>query len=227
MMQEDAEAPMRQPPAKVLQDRLTGNWTTQAIDTMAELSLADHISQSPCTSEQLAALTRTHEPSLRRLLRALVAIGAIKEAGDAYALTEVGELLRTGTENSLRSWARWWGRSLVPAWGELLYSVQTGDSARRRLTGADAFDHLVHDPVSAEIFYDATVELARLSALDVVEACDLATARTIVDVGGGYGELLVWLLRANPDARGLLLELTASSRRCAPAHSRLGDCGTM
>ena len=200
--------PTREAPAKVLQDSLTGNWTTQSIYAMAELSLADHVAVAPRTSEQLAALTRTHESSLRRLLRALVAIGALAEApGGCYALTEMGQLLRSGTENSLRSWARWWGRSLAPAWGELLYSLRTGESARRQLTSTEGFDHLMNDPASAEIFYEATVELARLSAAELVATCDLTAVRSIVDVGGGYGELLVWLLRANPQVRGVLVEL--------------------
>jgi orsellinic acid C2-O-methyltransferase len=208
MIQPDAMEPARTSAAKVLQDCLSGNWTTQVIYAMAELSLADHVADAPRTSGQLAALTHTHEPSLQRLLRALVALGAMTEsANGCYASTEMGQLLRTGTENSLRSWARWWGRSLAPAWGELLHSLRTGESARRQLTGADGFDHLTHDPVGAEIFYQATVELARLSAADIVAACDLATVRSIVDVGGGYGELLVWLLRANLQARGILVEL--------------------
>src|SRR4051794_32018623 len=106
MTQPSGPEPERGHAAKVLQESLTGNWTTQAIYVTAELGLADLLAVQPRTSTELATLTATHEPSLRRLLRALIAIGVLAEGpGDTHVLTAVGSLLRSDAPDSMRSWA--------------------------------------------------------------------------------------------------------------------------
>ena len=44
-------------------------------------------------------------------------------------------------------------------------------------------------------------------------SCDLTGVRTIVDVGGGNGGLLSWVLRAQPQARGILFDLPPAVRQ--------------
>jgi SAM-dependent methyltransferase len=194
--------------AKLLHELLTGNWTTQAICVAAELGLADRLAQGGLTSKELAALTGTHEPSLRRLLRALIVLDVLRPgSGETFELAPIGSMLRSDSPDSMRSWVMWWGRSLVPAWGKLRHSIETGASARAVLTGTDGFEHLAHDAENAALFYRATTELTRLSAPDVLSAFDFSSVGRIVDVGGGYGELLVWILRSNLAATGVLVEL--------------------
>jgi orsellinic acid C2-O-methyltransferase len=198
----------RERAAKLLHDSLTGNWTTQAICVAAELGLADELASRGLTSKELAAVTGTHEPSLRRLLRALIALDVLRAGpNESFELASMGSMLRSDSPDSLRSWVLWWGRSLVPAWGALRHSVETGRSARAVLTNTVGYEHLANDAESAALFYRATVELARLSASAVLSAFDFSGLGRIVDVGGGYGELLVWVLRTNRSATGVLVEL--------------------
>src|SRR3954453_10495096 len=50
-----------------------------------------------------------------------------------------------------------------------------------------------------------------MESQSVIEAYDFSTARTIVDVGGGHGLLLAAILKANPQAKGILFELPHAS----------------
>jgi hypothetical protein len=180
----------------------------QAIHVAAELGIADRLADGPQTSSELAAITGTHAPSLHRLLRALATIDLCCERADgAFELTALGRLLRNDSPDSLRSWAIWWGAHLWPVWGNLLHSVTTGKSARAMLTGTEGFKHLEDDPEAAAIFNQALVELTRMACAAVVAAYDFSGLRRVVDIGGGYGELLAAILRANPEATGVLLEL--------------------
>ncbi|MGH9550503.1 MAG: methyltransferase, partial [Terriglobales bacterium] len=180
----------------------------QALYVAAELRIADLLSDGPRTSAELASATGAHEPSLHRLLRALTAIDICKELpGDTFAITEMGSLLRADTPDSLRSWTIWWGSNLWQVWGNLLYSIKTGESARRLLTGKEGFGHLEQDAKAAAVFNQALAELTRLTAQNVVQEYDFSQANRIMDIGGGYGELLVWVLRANPQASGVLFDL--------------------
>jgi hypothetical protein len=197
-----------QDPAHTLLEAIHASWIAQAAYVTAELGLADLLVDGPRTSEELAGATETHAPSLHRLLRALTTIDVCRETDDGrFALAPLGELLRTDAPQSLRHWTMWWGGNLWPVWGNLLYSVRTGRSARSMLTGTEGFGHLERDPKAAAVFNKGLAELTTLTAQSVVAAYDFAGLRRIVDVGGGYGQLLAAILRANPSARGVLFDL--------------------
>ena len=98
-----------------------------------------------------------------------------------------------------------------PIWGHLLESVQTGESARKLLTGNEDFEHLERDPTVAAIFNQAMVELTRLISQEVVQAYDFTGMRRIIDVGGGYGQLLSAVLTATPGATGVIFDMSHAS----------------
>jgi orsellinic acid C2-O-methyltransferase len=55
---------------------------SQALKVMADLQLPELLAAGPRSAEDIAAESRCHARSLRRLLRALVAAGALTQAGD-------------------------------------------------------------------------------------------------------------------------------------------------
>jgi hypothetical protein len=57
------------------------------------------------------------------------------------------------------------------------------------------------------LFNKTMVELTRLVANEVARAYDFTVARTVVDVGGGYGELIIAVLRQAPHLSGTLFDL--------------------
>ena len=119
----------------------------------------------------------------------------------------MGALLRSDAPVSLRAWAIHSGKYLWPAWGRLAESVRTGTSDRLRTTGTDDFGHLERDPEAAAVFNRAMVELTRLVAQEVTRLVDFSKMARIVDVGGGYGELLAAILVAHPGLHGVLFDL--------------------
>ena len=106
----------------------------------------------------------------------------------------------------MRAWALQWGGEAWQVWANLLHSIKTGQSARSLITGETGFDHLERDPAAAEIFNQAMVDLTRLAALHIAQAYDFAGQR-VMDVGGGYGELLAHILSVYPTARGVLFDM--------------------
>lgn len=194
--------------ASQLLEAITASWKSQVLYVAAELRIADLLADGPRASSELAAMTGAHPPSLRRLLRGLAAIGVCSEtAADVFGVTPLGALLATDAPLSLRSWTLWWGTSLRDSWGSLLYSVRTGSSARRMLTGMEGFDHLANDPEQAATFNRALVELTRLVTGAVLDCCDFAGVRRVADVGGGHGEMLMAVLNKHPSVSGVLFDL--------------------
>jgi 16S rRNA U1498 N3-methylase RsmE len=54
---------------------LRGQWLARAVETAAELGVADLVADGPRSIDDLAEATDSHAPSLYRLLRALAAHG--------------------------------------------------------------------------------------------------------------------------------------------------------
>jgi hypothetical protein len=190
------------------QSILTGSWKTQALYVAAALRLADHLAPGPQNSADLAAAVAADPHALHRLLRALCAIEMCRERADGrFELAPLGALLQEDSPHSLRAWTMWWGHHLWPVWGNLLYSVKTGKSARTMLLGTEGFGHLQKDPEAAAVFYRVTIELTRLAAQSILKAYDFSGLKRIADVGGGHGEMLASVLGANPGTSGILFDL--------------------
>jgi SAM-dependent methyltransferase len=187
---------------------VNSSWMSQATCVAAELGIADLLGGGPKNPDELAAATGCHAPSLGRLMRALASLELCQEDEQgSFRLTPLGSLLRTDAPHSVRSWAIWWGKYLWPVWAHLRYSVTTGKSARPLVTGDQGFDHLQRDAGMAGVFHRAMAELTRLEARELVAAYDFSACNRVVDVGGGYGELLAAILKAHPRMRGILFDL--------------------
>lgn len=195
-------------PAKRVWNLIISNWKTQAIYVAVELRIPDLLAEGAKTNEELAASTGAHAPSLHRLLRALTTLEICRERADgSFELTPTGSILRSDSATSLRSWVIYAGGYQWPFWGRLLDSVKTGESARKLVTGNKEFENLQRDPAVAALFNQAMVEFARLISHGVVRVFDFSSMERIVDIGGGYGELLATILLANPGTQGVLFDL--------------------
>jgi SAM-dependent methyltransferase len=93
------------------------------------------------------------------------------------------------------------------AWTELLFSVQTGEAAFERVFGVKPFEYMPQHPDEAVIFNEAMTAVSAHTAKGVPAAYDFSEFRTVVDAGGGHGVLLAAILKANPNAKGILFEL--------------------
>jgi hypothetical protein len=76
--------------------------------------------------------------------------------------------------------------------------------------GARFFDHLARHPEQEAAFQGSMAGRAEQEAHDVVAAYDFSGVRHVVDVGGGRGILLAEILRAAPQARGVLVDRAAA-----------------
>src|SRR6266511_1839433 len=102
---------MDEAPAATLGRLIVGFQVSQAIHVAAVLGIADLLADGPRTSDELAAETEANPGSLYRLLRALASVGVLhEEEGRRFALTPMGEPLRSDVPGSLRGWAAFVGR---------------------------------------------------------------------------------------------------------------------
>ncbi len=186
-----------------------GIWASRALYAAARLRLADLVAEGPRTSADLAKATKTHEPSLYRLMRTLAGMGVLTETEPRrFALTTLGAALKSNAPGAARATIMtlagdWQWR----AWGEFLHSLQTGKSGIDKVWGKPLFEFLADHAEEAADFSEAMVGRHGHQPPAIAAAYDFANFKTLVDVGGGTGNLLTTLLRANPNLRGVLYDL--------------------
>lgn len=193
--------------ARILQ-LATASWMSAAVSAAATLGVADELAGGPRPVGELAKAVDAHAPTLYRLLRACVDFGLFQELDDqTFALTDLGEALRSDSANSMRGFARWVGE---PAdrytWSDLVTAVRTGQPAFVATHGQDVWDYMGAHPATAAVFNDAMTSASNQMIAPVVNAYDFSGLHRLVDVGGGHGALLAEVLKATPDLHGVLYD---------------------
>ena len=201
-------APNEIPPEiRQMQQLLNGYRVTQSLHVAARLGLADRLASGPMSADHLAAATGANADAIYRVMRALASLGVFAETTEhRFTLTPLAELLRQDHPYSMRGQVLFFGSHAYRAWGELLHTVMTGETAFDHVFGAHHFAYLAQHPDASAEFNASMTANSRRAASAVVAVYDFSSAHTVVDIGGGHGTLLAAVLRANPGLRGMLFD---------------------
>ena len=185
-----------------------GYQISQALHVVATLGIADLLVEATRTSDELAAATDVHAPTLYRLLRALASVGVVLELeGRRFQLTPLGERLRSDVPDSIAGWAAYVGRAPHwQAWGGLLHSVRTGENAFQHHHGTDVWTYRSTRPEESAAFDRAMTSNSRRFNAALLAAYDFGRFRRIVDVGGGNGAFIAAILAAHRDVEAVLFD---------------------
>jgi hypothetical protein len=139
----------------------------------------------------------------------MAAIGlAVQEAPDLFGASELGELLNRDHPGSLRHLVMLFGSERSwRSWERLEEALRSGRSQAKELYGIDGFEYFRRHPDEGRVFHAAMAEASHRIAQDVVRCVDFSRYASIVDVGGGNGELLEAILHAAPGRQGVLFDL--------------------
>ncbi len=211
-------------PADVhLQQLVRGFQISRAIYVAVRLGIPDLIADAPRSASALAATTATFAPALARLLRSLAAFGLVREVSpNTFALQDAAAALRADHPHSLQPMVLFLGsENHWETWGLLTECVRTGTTGNGLLTGdADPNAYRERHPESAALFHAAMTARVKPIAAALADAYDFSSVGSIVDIGGGHGQLLINLLVTHPRLRGIVLDLPVvidGARRAAEA----------
>jgi hypothetical protein len=208
--------PPQEPPGLALYRISIAHYFSRALALAAKLGIADLLKDGPRHYENLAGATKTHGPALNRVMRLLASIGIFEECNNGnFALTSLGELLRTGVPGSMRSMVLLFaGAGVQDAWRELEYCVRTGEPwFRRESPQADAFTSVAANPEQAQVFDEAMATFAPMTAAAIAASYDFSAFRKLVDVGGGDGSLLIGILNAYTNLEGIVFDLPHAAEK--------------
>ena len=219
-------ADVRRTAGFLLDQIIWGAGAAQMVFVVAKLGIADVLKDGPKRACELAESVEAEPQALYRLLRALSTLGIFKETpGRVFHLTSVSRLLCSGEPDSRLDAAIMNGEDHIwRTWGDLLYAVRTGKPAFDHVYGVRPFAYLADAPGAGEAVGRYMAGVTGIEADAMFDAYDFSNATTVVDVGGGSGELLSALLKRYPGLRGLLVDLPEAVEE---ARSRLEKEGVI
>lgn len=179
-----------------------------AVRTAATLGIADLIESGITDLDSLAARTATDREALRRLLRYLTVRGLFAEPEPGrYAQSPMSRPLVTGHPSNLRE--RFdlngpVGRGDL-SFIHLIDAIRTGGPVFQQMYGRSFWEDLDAAPERVASF--ARMMAANVSDSGVESAVDWSPVRTVVDVGGGNGDLISQILTSQPHIQGTIVDL--------------------
>jgi hypothetical protein len=197
---------------------------TQMTYVVVKYGVVELLGGAPRTIEEIARETGTHEPTLRRLVRALTAYGFFaKDAEGRFSLTTSSRRLLRDAPDSLRAPLLGLG-SAWAAWNELSHSIRTGECAFEHAKGMRDWDHLKDDPEAVREFNAHMGAIVREKVDATAATYPFPETGVVVDVGGNDGALLGAVLQRRPNLRGVLFD---QPHIVAAAEGRLGAAGVL
>jgi hypothetical protein len=196
------------------QERVLGivnnHWQACAVGVAAQLELADLLSEGPLDVDTLAKRTKTHGPSLFRMLRALESTGVFEQVSSrVFANTPMSECLRRHVPGSQWAWIRvalCADAPILDGWRGLMQALKNGRPGFDQLRGQNAWQYLQETPEMGTIFNQAMRDLSTSITPAVTSSLDWSRFPVIADVAGGLGTQLLSILEAHPSCRGVLFD---------------------
>jgi O-methyltransferase len=169
---------------------------SQAIYVVTTLGIPDLLARAPQCSEELAEQTGSNGDALGRVLRALTEVGVLRaDKLGRFALTDLGEGLRSDVPNSRNAWARFVARpAMWAAWAALLHTVRTGKNAFEHVHRINTWRFRALNLEESKILDAAMQENSRALIAVLIKRVDFSRFAHLVDVGGGDGTLLAGIL---------------------------------
>jgi hypothetical protein len=211
MTARESESGQASTPSDDLRRLLYGYRITQALYAAAELCVADLLADGPRSAEDLATASGAHAPSLYRVLRFLASEGVFTQTADgSFALTPMAETLRRDAPGSLRPTILLQaGKTLWQAWGHLAHAVRTGEPAFDHAHGVELYEYYRRHPDEWAAFDHAMTAGSASLTRAVAALYNFSPCKTVVDVGGGRGALVLGLLEAYPHLRAIVFDQPA------------------
>lgn len=186
-----------------------GPLVSSSVYTLIKLGVIDDLkANGPKTAKDLAEAAMADEDAMYRILRALASIGYFQQLADGrFELTPVSELLLENHSESFRGMGMLYGDIVVPTMDNFPETIKTGASVTELAHGGKTFWQLLEEqPETADAFDQQMAMWTELHASTVTKSYDFSQAKSVVDIGGGRGTMMREILKANPQAEGIIFD---------------------
>ncbi len=187
--------------------------TPWCLHVAATLRIPEHVAAGHGEIGELAAVADCDRDALHAVLGHLVSKGVFtEESPGVFSCNRAAERLAGTLFLDLEGI----GGRMAYTWGTLLDYVRTGRPGYEKVFGLPFWEDLAAHPEIAAGFDQLMGPAGHgVPDFDIELTRGWDQIRTVADVGGGTGSMLVCLLRRHPATRGILVDLPGTVARAA------------
>lgn len=191
-----------------LNNQIIGYQITQAICAAVKLGIPDLLNnQAAMSVENISSKLGVDRSLLHRLLKALASSGIFREIKQGYFENSIrSEYLVSTARHNLAFRAIRAGEENYSAWSSLTDGIKTGVCPFDIAHDQPFFQYLENHPQSSDMFNKSMQALTNHIVPAIIAAYDFSLCGVIVDVGGGYGQLLHGILASYAGVRGVVFD---------------------
>ena len=172
---------------------------SRAIHSVAQLKIADHLSDEPIPVQKLAQLTNTNADYLERIMNFLSNYDVFKKIDDGYVLTPISSPLKsTSADSIIDVWNMfdevWW-----QAFSQMKEGVQTGETPFTLQHGLGFFEYMEANPDKKELFRKGMRCLAAFEDPVTIPSFNFGQFTHLVYLSSPSASLLNELSKQAPD----------------------------
>jgi hypothetical protein len=195
-------------PEKIMQLGL-GFWGSKTLLSAIELGLFTELANGPLNADELTNRLRLHPRSARDFFDALVSLDMLERQDGQYRnLPEANQFLVRNKPGYIGGILEMANERLYPFWGSLTEGLRTGLPQNEIKTGGGVlFERIYGDPDQLRLFLGAMTGLSMGACRAIAEKFPWKNYKTVIDVGGAEGGLLVQLCLAHPHLSGSNFDL--------------------
>ncbi|WP_298624056.1 methyltransferase [uncultured Legionella sp.] len=172
---------------------------SRAIHAVAQLGIADHMSEQPISITNLARLTSTIPELLNRVLNFLSDYGLFSKSEEGYALTPLSEPLRQDHPFSMKEVFGMFDESWWQAFAYLPTQLKTGTPAFMQQHEIDFFGFHNENPDTKNRFEKGMSKLSSFDDKAITKSFNFGQYPSLVDIGYGRKDLAVTIAKDYPE----------------------------
>lgn len=187
---------------------------SRALFSAAELNIAEIVGDKSLSIAEIAEKSKSNPEAISRLLNFLIMheVFCFKD-NVCIANNHNSNLLKSDDPESIKAFILHDDPTRWNSFGNLTYSIQTGDSAFESLYGTDYFSYIADKPTLSERF---DLAMKNISAPeDKLIANKINFSGKVADIGGGVGNLLNEIFLAHQNkVSTILCDLENAIQNC-------------
>jgi predicted O-methyltransferase YrrM len=219
----DLRDPAWEADARALELFVAGHLLSSVLFSAVELGLFDRLRDGPLDADALARALEVAPSALDRLAVALRALGLLtRDEEGRWRNTPLADAMLTTTgAQSIVPEVRLQQRLVAPLFAHLTEGLRTGAPQLlhwpfvRGAVAGDCYAELSRHPAEHALLMRAMNAASRGVGRVIAESVDLKSARRLVDLGGGGGEIAVELATALPALEVVIVDVPAACRQAA------------
>jgi SAM-dependent methyltransferase len=183
------------------------------------LGVFEALADAPLPTAILAQRLQTDPKGTALLLNALESLGYVRREGPAYGNTPMTAKWMLRRSGNFGPGFEFWGASLFKLWDSLEDSLRAGQST------LNLYHWIEDQPEVSRAFQEWMIALADFTSNEVLRlVCLPASARRLLDVGGGHGAYSVAFCRRYPALTATVLD---RPQALTTAHAHVSSAGLL